>query len=338
MPVRPTRYSDLINNLLKDMPDFIMDFVYNTGKSYATKLEYCRDAGIFLDFMVNYLPEHDGKTRKDITLEDLANVTVLDVQRYLGLYMEPDMPLATAKRKRASLSRMYGYFINVEKLKNNPVKKTDPIKVPKGDVIYLTNEEQRLFLDAIRTGNGLEGDASKKHYLFVKRDSAMFLLMLDTGLRVSEMLGADIIDFDLDECSVNVIRKGGDKDTVFYSDECREYLEEYFLQQRIEFKLMKAKDLHFPAFTTTTGKRLGVRAVEKLVKHYIELCLPQRTSEITPHKLRSSFAMSYYEASGHDIVKLKEKLHHANIETTNIYARASKKDMKDTRNILQGLR
>ena len=65
MPVKPTKYSDLINNLLNDMPDFIMDFVYNTGKSYATKLEYCRDEGIFLDFMVNYLPEHDGKTKKD---------------------------------------------------------------------------------------------------------------------------------------------------------------------------------------------------------------------------------------------------------------------------------
>ena len=338
MPSKSTKYSDLINNLLKDMPDFIMDFVYNTGKSYATKLEYCRDAGIFLDFLINYLPEHDGKTRKDITMDDLAKVSVLDVQRYLGLYTEPDMPLSTAKRKRASLSRMFGYFVNIEKLKNNPVAKTDTIRVPKGDVIYLTNDEQKKFLEAIRSGAGLEGDSAKKHYLYVKRDSAMFLLLLDTGLRVSEMLGTDIIDFDLNDCSANVIRKGGDKDIVYYSDECKEYLEEYFIQQRLEHGLVKSKDLHFPAFTTTTGKRLGVRAVEKLVKHYIELCLPQRTSEITPHKLRSSFAMSYYEASGHDIVKLKEKLHHANIETTNVYARASRKDMKDTRNILQGLR
>ena len=338
MPVKPTKYSDLINNLLNDMPDFIMDFVYNTGKSYATKLEYCRDAGIFLDFMVNYLPEHDGKTKKDITLEDLANVSVLDVQRYLGLYKQPDMPLSTAKRKRASLSRMYGYFVNIDKIKANPVLKTDPIKVPEKNVIFLTNDEQKLFLDTIRSGNGLEGDAAKKHYLYVVRDSAMFLLMLDTGLRVSEMLGTDLIDFDLEECSVSVIRKGGDKDTVYFSDECRTYLEDYFLDQKTKYRLEKQKDLHFPAFTTTTGKRLGVRAVEKLVKHYIEVCLPQRYSEITPHKLRSSFAMSYYEASGHDIVKLKEKLHHASIETTNIYARASKKDMKDTRNILQGLR
>lgn len=271
-------------------------------------------------------------------MDDLAKVSVLDVQRYLGLYTEPDMSLSTAKRKRASLSRMFGYFVNIEKLKNNPVAKTDTIRVPKGDVIYLTNDEQKKFLEAIRSGTGLEGDAAKKHYLYVKRDSAMFLLLLDTGLRVSEMLGTDIIDFDLNDCSANVIRKGGDKDIVYYSDECKEYLEEYFIQQRLEHGLVKSKDLHFPAFTTTTGKRLGVRAVEKLVKHYIELCLPQRTSEITPHKLRSSFAMSYYEASGHDIVKLKEKLHHANIETTNVYARASRKDMKDTRNILQGLR
>ena len=120
-------------------------------------------------------------------MDDLAKVSVLDVQRYLGLYTEPDMPLATAKRKRASLSRMFGYFVNIEKLKNNPVAKTDTIRVPKGDVIYLTNDEQKKFLEAIRSGTGLEGDAAKKHYLYVKRDSAMFLLLLDTGLRVSEL-------------------------------------------------------------------------------------------------------------------------------------------------------
>ena len=338
MPDKPTMYADLINNLLKDMPEYMMDFVYNTGKSYATKLEYCRDAGIFLDFMINYLPEHDGKTRKDITLDDLGKISVLDAQRFIGLYSQPDMPLSTAKRKRAAVSRMYGYFVNVGKLKENPIAKTDPIRVPKGDVIFLSNEEQKLFLETIRSGNGLVGDAHKKHHLYVKRDSAMFLLMLDTGLRVSEMLGTDIIDFDFNECSAKVIRKGGDKDTVYFSDECKKYLEDYFLHQRIQYNLLKAKDLHFPAFTTTTGKRLGVRAVEQLVKNYIEICLPQKSKEITPHKLRSSFAMSFYEASGHDIVKLKEKLHHANIETTNIYARASRKDMKDTRNILQGLR
>ena len=338
MPDKPITYSELINNLLKDMPDFMVDFVYNTGKSYSTKLEYCRDAGIFLDFMINYLPEHDGKTRKDITLDDLGNVTVLDVQRFIGIYTQEDMPLATAKRKRAAISRMFGYFVNIGKLKENPVAKTDPIRVPKGNLIFLSNEEQKLFLDTIRSGEGLDGDAKKKHYLFVQRDSAMFLLMLDTGLRVSEMLGTDIIDFDLDECSVVVIRKGGDRDTVFFSDECKQYLEEYFLQQRSKFKLRKTQDLKFPAFTTTTGKRLGVRAVEQLVKNYIALSVPTKYKVMTPHKLRSSFAMSYYEASGHDLVKLKEKLHHANIETTNIYARASKSDMKNTRNILQGLR
>ena len=327
MPVKPTKYSDLINNLLNDMPDFIMDFVYNTGKSYATKLEYCRDAGIFLDFMVNYLPEHEGKTKKDITLEDLANVSVLDVQRYLGLYKQPDMPLSTAKRKRASLSRMYGYFVNIDKIKANPVLKTDPIKVPEKNVIFLTNDEQKLFLDTIRSGNGLEGDAAKKHYLYVVRDSAMFLLMLDTGLRVSEMLGTDLIDFDLEECSVSVIRKGGDKDTVYFSDECRTYLEDYFLDQKTKYRLEKQKDLHFPAFTTTTGKRLGVRAVEKLVKHYIEVCLPQRYSEITPHKLRSTYGTALYRETG-DIYLVADVLGHKDVNTTRKHYAAQFEDSR----------
>ena len=130
-------------------------------------------------------------------------------------------------------------------------------------------------------------------------------------------------------------RKGGDTDIVYYSDECTEYLYEYFSAQRTKYGL---EDAYIPAFTTSTGKRLGVRAVETLVKKYVGACMEGKVKQISPHKLRSSFAMSFYSESGKDILLLKTRMHHSSIATTNLYAQALDDDVKDSRNLLQNRR
>lgn len=336
MPAKKPQYSDKINELLMEMPDFVNDFIYNFGRveNYATKLEYCRDIKIFLEFMVNFLPEYSDKSIKEITLNDIANVEILDINRFLTT-LSGNHKESTVKRKRASLSSMYGFFVSTGKVSRNPIAATHTIKIPEKEVIYLTNEEQKTLLETVRSGNKLSDNASKMHYIYEDRDSAMFLLLLDTGLRVSEMLDTDIIDYNLEDCSVVVTRKGGDTQMVYFSDECRDYLDVYFSSQRVKYAL---KDLRFPAFTSSTGKRLGVRAVEMLVKKYVAACLPEKAKIISPHKLRSSFAMSFYAASNNDILLLKKKMNHKSIQTTNIYAKASDTAMRDSRSLLQGLR
>ncbi len=65
---------------------------------------------------------------------------------------------------------------------------------------------------------------------------------------------------------------------------------------------------------------------------------PDKENLISPHNLRSSFAMSFYEASNKDILLLQKKLHHKSITSTNIYAKASEKAEEVTRNLLQEMR
>ena len=338
MPENKMQYSDKINELLNEMPEFVSDFIYNFGRveNYATKLEYCRDIKVYLEYIVSYLPKHCDKNIKELSIDDVANIEILDINRFLTT-LSGNHKESTVKRKRASLSSMYGFFVATGKMPRNPIAATKTIKIPSKDVIYLTNQEQRVLLDTVRHGTNLHDSVAKVHYIYADRDSAMFLLLLDTGLRVSEMLDTDIIDYNFEECSVVVTRKGGDTQTIYYSDECRDYLEIYFTSQKAKFGL-SSKNLKFPAFTTTTGNRLGVRAVEILVKKYVSVCLPEKTRIISPHKLRSSFAMSFYAASDNDILLLKKKMNHKSIQTTNIYAKASDTAMKESRSLLQGLR
>ena len=333
-------YSAKIDKMLAEMPDFVTDFTYNFGQTekFATKFEYCRDIRDFLRFMVNFMPEHAEKAIEDISINDIADVTPLDINRYLTLLQgngSDGLKLSTVKRRRATLSSMYTFFLNSGRVEKNPVLATKTIRLPEKTLVYLTNDEQRLLLNTVRSGTNLSGRAAKCHNRYAERDSALFLLMLDTGLRVSEVLSTDVIDYDIDGCSVVVARKGGDIQTVYYSDECAEYLNTYFGSQIVRYA---ANDKKIPAFTTIRGERLGVRAVEKLVKKYVEACLPDKAKIISPHKLRSSFAMSFYAASDNNILLLQKKLNHKSITTTNIYAKASDTDMIESRSILQGLR
>lgn len=334
----PEKCFDKVNELLKEMPEFVSDFIYNFGRieNYATKLEYCRDIKIYLEFITTYLTEYCDKDITDLSLDDVANIEILDINRFLTT-LSGNHKETTVKRKRASLSSMYGFFVATGKMSRNPIAATKSIKIPNKDVVYLTNDEQRTLLETVRYGTKLNESVAKVHYIYADRDSAMFILLLDTGLRVSEMLSTDIIDYNLEECSVVVTRKGGDTQVVYYSDECRDYLDIYFKSQKVKYEL-SSSDLKFPAFTTSTGKRLGVRAIEMLVKKYVAACIPEKARIISPHKLRSSFAMSFYAASDKDILLLKKKMNHKSIQTTNIYAKASDSAMRESRSILQGLR
>lgn len=334
----PEKCFDKVNELLKEMPEFVSDFIYNFGRieNYATKLEYCRDIKIYLEFITTYLKEYCDKDITDLSLDDVANIEILDINRFLTT-LSGNHKETTVKRKRASLSSMYGFFVATGKISRNPIAATKSIKIPNKDVVYLTNDEQRTLLETVRYGKKLNESVAKVHYIYADRDSAMFILLLDTGLRVSEMLSTDIIDYNLEECSVVVTRKGGDTQVVYYSDECRDYLDIYFKSQKVKYEL-SSSDLKFPAFTTSTGKRLGVRAIEMLVKKYVAACIPEKARIISPHKLRSSFAMSFYAASDKDILLLKKKMNHKSIQTTNIYAKASDSAMRESRSILQGLR
>ena len=333
-------YAEKINNLLSVMPDFVQDFIYNFGDidKLATKLEYCRDIKVFLSYSTKHIDAVKGKSIKKLTFEDLNQITSLDINRYL-VYLADDGKVkrkaSTIKRKKATIACMYNYFLSAGLVIRNPVSTARRVKAPEKPIIYLTDEEQILLLETVKSGNGLAKRSYKQHYLYQARDTAMFLLLLDTGLRISELCNTNIEDYNLEDCSVVVLRKGGDSEIVYYSDETADSLKEYFDHQLSSFD-EKPSDL--AAFTTTKGNRLGVRECEYLVKKYAKACLPDKYAKISPHKIRSSFAMSFYSASNNNILLLQKKMHHKSITTTNIYAKAAEQDIKESRMLLANRR
>ena len=86
-----------------------------------------------------------------------------------------------------------------------------------------------------------------------------------------------------------------------------------------------------PLFSTTAGERLSIREIQQMLKKYVNASL--KRSDISVHKLRSSFAMEFYKHEK-NILVLQQRMGHRSINATNIYARASDKEeaVKSSRN------
>ena len=76
---------------------------------------------------------------------------------------------------------------------------------------------------------------------------------------------------------------------------------------------------------------MSQKSIEWLTQKYAQIAFPNK--HISPHKLRSTFAMNFY-AKTHDLLLLQKKMGHSDISTTTIYAEAVQEREKDTRNLL----
>ena len=180
----------------------------------------------------------------------------------------------------------------------------------------------RRILEQAATGDDLPARQRAFHKHTVKRDYALMSLFLGTGIRVSECVGINISDVDLENNAFLVTRKGGNQVVLYFPPEVAEALAEYLLErERIE-----ALPGHEDAlFLSLQRRRITQRAVQNLVKKYAAVAAPLKP-RISPHKLRSTFATNLYNNTG-DIYLVADVLGHSSVDTT----RRHYADMTDAR-------
>ena len=165
------------------------------------------------------------------------------------------------------------------------------------------------------------------------RDATILMVLFDTGIRVSELVGLDLDDIDFKHHSLKVVRKGNKEDSVNFSDATEELLKGY-LEER---KTYQPVDDEYALFLVSIGKykgeRISVRSVEKLVKKYAMASGVPNASKISPHKLRSSYAMAMLDATS-NISLVQKQLGHQFIGTTSKYAEARNRDKETYRNAI----
>lgn len=156
------------------------------------------------------------------------------------------------------------------------------------------------------------------------RDNALFESLYSTGCRISEMVGANWADADLARGAMIVTGKGSKDRLVILGSRALEALK--VLKENMSSRDASAVLPDKPIFVSMRGKRLSAREVQRVMKKYLaESSLP---TDLTPHKLRHSFATHLLDA-GADLRSVQEMLGHASLSTTQIYTHVSVERLKD---------
>lgn len=145
------------------------------------------------------------------------------------------------------------------------------------------------------------------------RDRAMFELLYGAGLRVSELIGVQLLQINFDGNYLAVKGKGSKVRAIPFGKYAREKLHSYVTDMRP--RLLKGKISSF-VFTNRSGKPLSRQGFWKVIRaHALAAGIDKR---VTPHTLRHSFATHLLEG-GADLRSVQAMLGHADISTTQIY-------------------
>ena len=153
------------------------------------------------------------------------------------------------------------------------------------------------------------------------------IMMLETGLRVSEACNMDVEDIDLDDLSALVIGGKGEKDrTVLFTALTSNEIESWLIERKSRGDVEERSGRR-PLFISKTGGRISPRWVQKLMDRLAEASsIPK--SRLTPHTLRHTFASGLLER-GADLVTIQRLLGHASIATTRVYLEISDQTLRE---------
>ena len=227
----------------------------------------------------------------------------------------------TKARKLATIKSFFKYNYNKDRISSDPASKVLSIKLHDKAIIRLESDEVSTLLNNVEDGKGLSERQKSIQDKTRKRDIAILTLFLGTGIRISELVGIDMKDLDMDVNGFKITRKGGNQTILYFSDEVRQALDDY-IDERAQNPLL---DNEPALFVSLQNKRITVRAVQNLVKKYASITSPLK--HITPHKLRSTYGTNLYKETN-DIYVVAEVLGHKDINTTKKHYAAISDDIK----------
>ena len=322
-----------INAILDELPYYCSDFFVGVENrtSPLTRLNYAYDLRVFFDFLIKKV--FKNKKIDEISFEDLNNLQAGDIEYFLSYLNHYEINGKSERctesgkaRKLSTLRAFYKYFFNKGILNANTPTKVSMPKIHEKEIIRLDVNENVNEIDdmlyVVESGSGLTEKQKSFHNVTKIRDTAIVTLFLGTGIRISELVGLNIDDFDFNNMSFVVTRKGGNRAVLYYNSEVLQYLKDYY-DQRISDKEVNENEKAF--FLSLQKKRISTRTVQELIKKYAKISSPLK--KITPHKLRSTFGTNLYRQTG-DIYVVADCLGHKDVNTTKKHYAAITEDRR----------
>jgi integrase/recombinase XerC len=290
------------------MPDLaghiqrFLDELRRQNASAHTLRNYSSDLEQFLTYF----------TIKDKPRPTVEGIDGLAVREWLGHLFEQRLSAVSMRRKLAAVRSFFKFLMREGVVSSNVARLVRTPKAPKSLPVVMTAEQTNTLVD------GIPGTADKLERPYPARDLAIFELLYGCGLRISELVGLNLDDFDFGERWVRVRGKGRKERQVPFAGKAAEALDRYRAVRNPAVAGERA------LFLNHRGSRLTDRGARGIVKFYARMI--SGDSSIHPHSLRHAYA-THLLADGADLRAIQELLGHAQLSTTQKYTQVSLTDL-----------
>ena len=244
--------------------------------------------------------------------EDVDDVTATDITDHLIALAEAKLAPRSRARALVAIRGLFRHLIGERWLEADPTALIDAPRTARRLPGVLGEEAvAKLIAQPANTPRG-------------RRDAAMIELAYASGLRVSELIHIALADINLNHGYVRVTGKGNKTRLVPVGASARDKIARYLEADR---PLLVREPAERALFLTDRGRPMTRQAFWKTLRGYARKAgvrLP--TGDVSPHKLRHSFATHLVE-HGADLRAVQAMLGHADISTTQVYTQVSKARM-----------
>lgn len=313
----------------KTFPPILRDYASYVavikGNSEKTVCEYLLDLRTFFRFMI-MRENGESLSREDFEKISISSVgldlvrrvepqNIIDYLMFVGFEFSNNT--STRMRKLSALKSFYHYAHGKKHLvDSNPTSDIDAPKKNKTLPKHLTVDEAIMLLEAIKADT-----ASKTMH----RDYAIIVLFLNTGMRLSELVGLNLESFDSELTTVKVLGKGSKERIIYLNDAARSALQDY-IRLRLDPKYIRTSDTAL--FLSGRQTRISTKTVQWVVYKYLQLA-GLGSKGLSVHKLRHTAATLMYQSGKVDIRILKDILGHEQLNTTQIYTHVVDRNMEE---------
>ena len=286
------------------MQDSIRSFLsyleFQRNYSPHTIKNYRRDLLEFDDYLTR-----DGKGRP-VDPAEIDHITIRDFLSHLHQRKNAKSSIA---RKLAAIRSFYRFLYSQGKVGSNPARLVRNPRLPdrKPRFLSLGEVETILRLPDANTDRGV-------------RDRAILELLYASGLRVSELVQANVEDLSLDRRLVKVYGKGKRERLVPFGGKAEKALRGYLTRRRSLLRRQKSAPEPNAHFLNLRGGRLSARSIERNLQHYMKKSA--LLLNVHPHLFRHSFA-THLLNNGADLRCIQELLGHKSLSTTQKYTHLS---------------
>ncbi len=279
-----------------------LDELRRQNASEHTLRNYASDLDQFLVYFT--IPGKEKPMAKEID--------ALAVREWLGHLYEERLTAVSMRRKLAAVRSFFKFLLREGFVEKNVARMVRTPKIPKTLPEVMTAEQTNALVD------GVTPAADKFERPYPARDLAIFELLYGCGLRISELVGLNLEDFDFNERWIRVRGKGKKERQVPYAGKASVALEAYLALRQPDSRNGAA------LFLNHRGGRLTDRGARGIVKFYAAMVTGD--SSIHPHSLRHAYA-THLLSDGADLRAIQELLGHARLSTTQKYTQVSLADL-----------